>query len=536
MSTEGLVHGQLEIHYDVERALDTGDVQIEDGYFVHFFAPVDLQYTPKHITFLIDTSGSMEGRKIQQVKDALRHILTELNAGDTFNIIHFSDTTDRLGTMRYSGTAVRKAKKFINSLQARGGTNIDLGLKMALGRHRPPPQAHYHPNYVQACTVKGKSIGRKPNLSARPDALDHNLDHLVSGSVRPHIVILLTDGQPTSGVTQHASILRNVRERNKDKAAVFSLGFGRGADMKLLERISIQNRGTSRKIYEDEDAADQLKGFYEELSMPILLDVRFSYSDDAVVLDSVTNTHFYNYFHGAELVVAGQTVAEQPSGLRANITGQGRNGQFLVAVTDWNTVLPPDHHLLDHLHLAPTPRNFIKRLWAFQKVKDLLSIEKAAKGNHEKDIARRKALRIALEHHFVTPLTSLVVVQPDKENCKDYEDDEEEEEEEEDKHALAPYEEDLGDEDGSVSVELDPHDSIGRVFNPKSIQVLRDQNDYYDTDVEAFNDFNYVNFGSMTVANGSEQLRMPCAMLILSVVFHTVVSRVFALGIQLPIK
>ncbi|XP_068237881.1 inter-alpha-trypsin inhibitor heavy chain H4-like isoform X2 [Palaemon carinicauda] len=497
MSTEGLVHGQLEIHYDVERALDTGDVQIEDGYFVHFFAPVDLQYTPKHITFLIDTSGSMEGRKIQQVKDALRHILTELNAGDTFNIIHFSDTTDRLGTMRYSGTAVRKAKKFINSLQARGGTNIDLGLK---------------------------------------DALDHNLDHLVSGSVRPHIVILLTDGQPTSGVTQHASILRNVRERNKDKAAVFSLGFGRGADMKLLERISIQNRGTSRKIYEDEDAADQLKGFYEELSMPILLDVRFSYSDDAVVLDSVTNTHFYNYFHGAELVVAGQTVAEQPSGLRANITGQGRNGQFLVAVTDWNTVLPPDHHLLDHLHLAPTPRNFIKRLWAFQKVKDLLSIEKAAKGNHEKDIARRKALRIALEHHFVTPLTSLVVVQPDKENCKDYEDDEEEEEEEEDKHALAPYEEDLGDEDGSVSVELDPHDSIGRVFNPKSIQVLRDQNDYYDTDVEAFNDFNYVNFGSMTVANGSEQLRMPCAMLILSVVFHTVVSRVFALGIQLPIK
>ncbi|XP_064080416.1 inter-alpha-trypsin inhibitor heavy chain H4-like isoform X2 [Macrobrachium nipponense] len=494
MPSDGVVHGQLEIHYDVERSLDTGDVQIEEGYFVHFFAPVDLQYTPKHITFLIDTSGSMEGRKILQVKDALRHILTELNAGDTFNIIHFSDGTDRLGTMRYSGTAVRKAKKFINSLQAEGGTNIDLGLK---------------------------------------DSFDQNLEHLVTGSVRPHIIIMLTDGQPTAGVTHATNILRNVRERNKDKAAVFCLGFGRGADMQLLERISLQNRGTSRKIYEDEDAADQLKGFYEELSMPILLDVRFSYSDDAVVLDSVTNTHFYNYFHGTELVVAGQTEAEQPSGLRANITGQGRNGQFFMGVTDWNTVLPPDHHLLDHLHLAPTPRNFIKRLWAFQKVKDLLSTEKAAKGNHEKEVARKKALRIALEHHFVTPLTSLVVVQPDKENCKDYEDDEEEEEAE-DQHALTPPEEEMTDGNGSVSVNLDPQDSVVRSFNPKSIQVLSDQGDYSDSDVEGFNDFNYMNFGSMSLANDSGHSIFPSAMmLILSIVFHTIV---LALGIHLPIK
>ncbi|XP_037776912.1 uncharacterized protein LOC119573877 [Penaeus monodon] len=106
--------------------------QIEDGYFVHFFAPIDLQFTPKHITFLIDTSQSMLGHKLVQVKDALRHILTDLNAGDTFNIIHFSSASYKLGTMRYTGTAVRKAKKFINSLHARGGTNINDGLRVRL--------------------------------------------------------------------------------------------------------------------------------------------------------------------------------------------------------------------------------------------------------------------------------------------------------------------------------------------------------------------------------------------------------------------
>ncbi|CAL4124845.1 unnamed protein product, partial [Meganyctiphanes norvegica] len=48
----------------------------------------------------------------------------------------------------------------------------------------------------------------------------------------------------------------------------------------------------------------------------------------------------------------------------------------------------------------------------------------AARGNHERSVADKKALKIALENHFVTPLTSLVVVQPNSENCKDYQDEE----------------------------------------------------------------------------------------------------------------
>lgn len=66
------------------------------------------------------------------------------------------------------------------------------------------------------------------------------MEVIVSESVRPHIIVLLTDGQPTVGVTSHSAILKNVRERNKEGAAIFCLGFGEGADMKLLERISLQ--------------------------------------------------------------------------------------------------------------------------------------------------------------------------------------------------------------------------------------------------------------------------------------------------------
>ncbi|KAK8398007.1 hypothetical protein O3P69_003721 [Scylla paramamosain] len=421
---DGVLHGQLEVQYDVMRALDAGDVQVVDGYFVHFFAPSDLQYTPKHITFLIDVSGSMHGNKLMQVKEALQHILTELNQGDTFNIIRFSAITHKLGTMRYTGTAVRKARKYINSLEVEGGTNIDGGLK---------------------------------------DAMEQDIESTVSDSVRPHIIVMLTDGQPTVGVTSENILLRNVRERNKEKATIFCLGFGPGADMELLEKISLQNHGSARKIYEDSDAADQLKGFYQELSSPILLDVDFSYSTDAVVVNSLSNTHFYNYFSGTELVVTGQTHSTQQS-IKANITGQGRNGEFFMGVSEWNNVVPPDHHLLNHLHLAPTPKNFIKRLWAFLKIKNLLNEEKAARGVHEKASAQKKALSIALENHFVTPLTSLVVVQPDGENCKDYEEDDEDEEE---SMRRKPLPSNAADNTSFLNFQ----DSVAQGFNPATIQI-----------------------------------------------------------------
>ncbi|XP_015426471.1 PREDICTED: inter-alpha-trypsin inhibitor heavy chain H4 [Myotis davidii] len=40
---------------------------IENGYFVHYFAPEGLSKIPKNVIFVIDTSGSMMGKKIQQV-------------------------------------------------------------------------------------------------------------------------------------------------------------------------------------------------------------------------------------------------------------------------------------------------------------------------------------------------------------------------------------------------------------------------------------------------------------------------------------
>ncbi|KAF2887915.1 hypothetical protein ILUMI_18258, partial [Ignelater luminosus] len=42
--------GQFVVPYDVERDPQGGEVLVQDGYFVHFFAPTDLAPLPKHVT------------------------------------------------------------------------------------------------------------------------------------------------------------------------------------------------------------------------------------------------------------------------------------------------------------------------------------------------------------------------------------------------------------------------------------------------------------------------------------------------------
>lgn len=64
--------------------------QVNDGYFVHFFSPAELKPLKKHAIFVLDVSGSMDGRKIEQLREAMIAILSDLKEGDYFNLIAFS--------------------------------------------------------------------------------------------------------------------------------------------------------------------------------------------------------------------------------------------------------------------------------------------------------------------------------------------------------------------------------------------------------------------------------------------------------------
>ena len=72
---------KIVIDYDVKRPDDGNDIQIGAGRFVHYFVPDpnNVSKKPKHVIFVIDKSGSMNGTKMEQTKDAVMEWLQTMN-------------------------------------------------------------------------------------------------------------------------------------------------------------------------------------------------------------------------------------------------------------------------------------------------------------------------------------------------------------------------------------------------------------------------------------------------------------------------
>ena len=96
------------------------------------------------------------------------------------------------------------------------------------------------------------------------------------------IIVFLTDGLPNVHESNPDVIVSDVTKANTKKSSIFSLALGVGADYNFLKKLSLQNSGFSRRIYEAADTALQLQDFYDEISSPLLADVKFEYTPDQV--------------------------------------------------------------------------------------------------------------------------------------------------------------------------------------------------------------------------------------------------------------
>ncbi|XP_023341338.1 inter-alpha-trypsin inhibitor heavy chain H4 [Eurytemora carolleeae] len=256
------------------------------------------------------------------------------------------------------------------------------------------------------------------------------------------MIFFLTDGHPTQGVTDTVQILENVREANKDtKAAIFSLAFGMHTDFGMLKTLSVQNYGFARKIYTASDASLQLEGLYKEVSSPILSQVEFNYLDSSLLTQSITETVFHTFYQGGEMIVAGILDAGQEEQfIEYEITATQSSGQYIQSGNIAAAEIVPISETVDtYIDFLPDTRieyNFLERLWAYLTVQNLFS--KLSKGelvscvqpgplppvlDLEKEGAGdglvicnnlERALYLSLRYQFVTPLTSLVVVKPDR--------------------------------------------------------------------------------------------------------------------------
>ncbi|XP_039529705.1 inter-alpha-trypsin inhibitor heavy chain H3-like [Pimephales promelas] len=117
-SINGL-NGSLIVMYDVKRLKQSGVLKVSNGYFVHFFAPTDIQPISKKVVFIIDQSGSMRGKKIEQTRLAMLSILSDLAEGDLFGLITFNYHIQTWKPYLLTATKgnVEEAKKFVKRIK-----------------------------------------------------------------------------------------------------------------------------------------------------------------------------------------------------------------------------------------------------------------------------------------------------------------------------------------------------------------------------------------------------------------------------------
>merc|ERR1712130_130646 len=278
--------GRLRINYDVDRQNQDSEVQVIDGYFVHYFVPENLETLPKHAIFILDVSGSMYGERLQQLKDAMFTVLDDMKPEDFFNIITFSTSVTNWSpsgiTTEGDQLAIpatkenkKKAISHVLDLEANGGTNINSAMLTGLELAEEVLRSESLPQCVAS------------------------------------MLVFLSDGEATEGETSGKAIEANVASANSDtELPIFSVAFGSGADFDLLKEISLAADSFAKWVYEGSDAALQLENFYAEISSPVVTNLKFDYMGGLVDNSSLSNGEVRTLFKGDQYVVVGKLLDE----------------------------------------------------------------------------------------------------------------------------------------------------------------------------------------------------------------------------------
>ena len=328
----------------------------DEGWFLLLASPgaevlKTRETNPKDVVFVLDTSGSMAGRKLEQAKKALAFCVENLNDSDRFEVLRFATESELLFQKMTDATRGNRdrALGFVKELKTIGGTAIDDALKKA--------------------------------LSLRP-----------AETTRPFIVIFLTDGQPTVGETNEDKIVAGVAREGSAQTRVFCFGIGTDVNTHLLDKIAERTRAATQFVLPEEDLEVKLSAFFSKIREPMLTSLKVSFPE-SVRVSKMYPSPLPDLFRGDQLVLAGR------------YTGAGEGDVVLEGMLNGEA-----KKLVQRVKFPEQSwgNEFIPQLWAMRRVGWLLDEirlrgESAELRDEVVDLARRFAI--------VTPYTSYLIVE-----------------------------------------------------------------------------------------------------------------------------
>ncbi|MBN2181296.1 MAG: VWA domain-containing protein [Sedimentisphaerales bacterium] len=255
------------------------------GFFTLMLYPPDnlkfLKRAPMEMIFVLDCSGSMSGKPIEKAKDAITRALRQLQPGDTFQVIRFSNNASQLGPKPLPATPenIRRGLDYVEALHGSGGTQMIEGIKAALDFPHDPQ--------------------------------------------RFRLVSFMTDGY----IGNESQILAAVHER-LGESRIFSFGVGSSVNRYLLDRMAKLGKGAVAYIGLDESAGEIVDLFYERISHPALTDVSIDWG--GLQVTDLYPAQVPDLFVGRPLIITGRFSGQSSGAIR--ITGKVGNLDQEIAV------------------------------------------------------------------------------------------------------------------------------------------------------------------------------------------------------------
>jgi len=332
------------------------------GYFMLVAGPPALpgdRPTPKRdVTLVIDKSGSMRGEKITQAREAAIQVISGLEEGESFNIIAYSDTIDRLRERAVVKTTESQAEAvaFIRGINAVGGTNIHDALLAALRA--------------------------KPAQGALP------------------MVIFLTDGLPTVGVTQEGAIRDAVAKGNAHERRIFGLGVGYDVNAPLLTAVSRATRGAPSFVLPQEDVEVKVGQVFKRLTGPVLASPELEPRNPARVRDMLPS-QLPDVFEGDQILVLGRYTSEDEK-LSFTFTGDAGDQE-----RTFQLAFDPSRASVEHA--------FVPRLWAQRRIAQLVEAIRQAGADGQGEVSDElieEIVALSTRWGILTEYTAFLAIEP----------------------------------------------------------------------------------------------------------------------------
>ncbi len=327
----------------------------QPGYFMMLLSPraelSKVQQQPRDFVYVIDTSGSMRGKRLIQAKAAMKFCLNNLTDKDRFAMINFASTVQRFNTNLQPATPdnLQVARRWVDNLEATGGTFIDGALQDAL-----------------AMRTDDKS--------------------------RTFTMVFFTDGQPTWGERNAAKIIENFAKKNTGNTRVFSFGVGDDVNTLLLDSLADTTKGVSTYVREAEDIEAKVSSLYAKISNPVLANLKLTVGE-GVTISEVYPPQLPDLFHGTQIVVFGR------------YTGKGHAAIKLTGTVGTET--KEFGYELNFADKTDGKQAFVEDLWARRKVGYLL--DQIRVQGETKEVVD-EVVALAKKYGITTPYTSYLLV------------------------------------------------------------------------------------------------------------------------------